>query len=125
MTLKELDNLCDKGAEMIEQLKTENENLKNALGKALDNAGFKPHIKTLLEFHRQEFPFVPGDNSSEYRERYYWLSGFLNAYQEQLGEDDGFGTPLRQKQLEEENEFLKTQVRELKQKIETLNSNPF
>lgn len=118
---------------------TLNEQLKTALGKALDNAGFKPHIKSLLEFHRQEFPFVPGDNSSEHGERYYWLSGFLNAYQEGLGDDDGLGTPLRQRQLEEEvlalntgnaelkeeNHFLKVQIRELREKIERISGNPF
>lgn len=79
----------------LEQLASENENLKTALGKALDNAGFKPHIKSLLEFHRQEFPFAPGDNSSEHRERYYWLSGFLHAYAEKWADIDDFGTPSK------------------------------
>ena len=77
------------------ELKAENENLKNALQKTLDAARFKPHIAEILEFHRQEFPFVPGDNSSEHRERYYWLSGFLHAYAEKWADIDDFGTPSK------------------------------
>lgn len=121
MTLKQIDNLCNNSEDYIEALKAENEQLKTALGKALDNGTFAPHIKSVLDFHRQEFPFEPGDNTSEQRERYYWLSGFLNAYLEELGEDSAFGVPLRQRQLEEENKGLKKQIAELQAEIESLN----
>jgi len=91
----------------IKQLKGEKEDLKTALQKTLDAARFKPHIKEILAFHRQEFPFEPGDGSSEHRERYYWLSGFLHAYAEKWADIDDFGAPPdRLEKLEKDIEEL-------------------
>lgn len=108
---KAINAACEK----LQAFEAENEQLKTALGKALDNGTFKPHIKSILDFHRQEYPTQSN----------HWLSGFLNAYCEQLGEDDAFGVPLRQRQLEQENEFFKVQIRELREKIEIISGNPF
>jgi len=77
----------------IKQLQSEKEDLQTALQKTLDAARFSPRIKEILEFHRQEFPFEVLDGSSEHRERYYWLSGFLHAYAEKWADIDDFGTP--------------------------------
>lgn len=41
--------------------------------------------KEILAVYRKEFPFQPGEES-ENRERFYWLSGFLNSIE--AGEDD-------------------------------------
>lgn len=78
----EQQKMLNAAADLIDHLLPTNAKLESALETALGNTGFKGHIKPVLEFHREQFPFEKDDINSDVRDRYYWLSGFLNHYAE-------------------------------------------
>lgn len=50
------------------------------LTSSIDELSKGQYIHDVLKYHREQFPFEGGDIASGNRDKYYWLSGFLNDF---------------------------------------------